>query len=362
MEKVSEAAWNPIRSKESGFENPPFLGEFFDSEGKSVNENWQVIYKSSSLFNAALHKASSMLPLSSNHRVIPPHGFDIADSNQNWLSFELDRIFEVLVSDAIRSVSDATIKTTAYLSIINSTTNGNRRYCFRGQSNIGYSLVPRLGRLIAGDIKDGKILPPNHRAVTSRELFDLKEFQSNWPVETVDKIDELTVKDIPDNASQWWFLMQHYADGYGDGTRLLDVTTSLLFALLFACVDWEEGTINEGQDGIVYFFLEGQNARVDDFLQRSPSRAKEFFNTDHDVRYMIFNPPHNERSKAQGGGFIWWPKFWEPQTENLPYLRVPAENKKMIAKELLSFGVGPKEAVRGEKGLQNEKTLIKYLY
>ena len=71
------------------------------------------------------------------------------------------------------------------------------------------------------------------------------------------------------------------------------------------------------------------------------------------------NPTHNERSKAQGGAFIWWPRFWEeyPASRSLAYLRLPAEHKEAIARELLAFGVGPKEAVRGRKGLENERAL-----
>ena len=151
--------------------------------------------------------------------------------------------------------------------------------------------------------------------------------------------------------------MQHY--DRGEGTRLLDLTTSLMAALLFACVDWESGTIDASADGVIYLWPAGNNTNVDDFLLRSmPDTAEALFSQHPDAPHQILNPPHNERSKAQSGAFMWWPRFWEDAPYPEPYyLRVVASAKGDIVSDLLSMGFGPKEAVRGKKGLENERSL-----
>lgn len=109
---------------------------------------------------------------------------------------------------------------------------------------------------------------------------------------------------------------------------------------------------------------EGMNSAVDDFLTHNlPNRLEDLFAWEHDsVPVHILNPPHNERSKAQSGAFIWWPRFWEDAPTQAPYyLRVPACAKKDIVKDLLSMGYGPKEAVRSSKGIENEMKLRKEL-
>ena len=125
----------------------------------------------------------------------------------------------------------------------------------------------------------------------------------------------------------------------------------------FSSVNRETGDNDHTTDALLYIYVEGQNCVFSDYTKHITPPLHEIFTAQHDIKHMVLNPPHNERSKAQGGSFIWWPKFWEPITDGLPYLRIPKENKKNIAKELLAFGVGPKEAVRGEKGLTNEKIL-----
>jgi hypothetical protein len=188
------------------------------------------------------------------------------------------------------------------------------------------------------------------------ELESLADFRRRWDsLEDVEDVDR--EKQLPDNHPEWWFRMQHYDTG--DGTRLLDVTTSLTAALLFACVDWKTGLVDEATDGIVYLWAEGNIGNLDDFLLcQMPSTADGLFSEYPDAPVYILNPPHNERSKAQSGAFLWWPRFWDDLPAAGPYyLRVVASAKRDIARDLLSMGFGPKEAVRGIKGLKNESSL-----
>jgi hypothetical protein len=361
IEKLARQGWEPLHKDEPGFsKSTPSRVQYFDYNGKPVTELWNVIAKSSEAFRAALESGKQLLPPENEH-VCPPHGFDIGATNSAWAQFEYERIFDIIKSNCVTSVSDATVKTTAYLQKIAPIFgDGNNRYLFRGQSNINHELIPRLGRVISKEIESGIFIPPHDPPiqVMQRELDELAEFKNAWGKIEKDEIDSFTVSKYANNDIGWWILMQHYADSFGNGTRLLDVTTSLLFALLFACVKWETGEIDDKNDGIIYFFVEGQNCMVNDYSEIKPLPSSiDFFNIKHDIKCMILNPPHNERSKAQGGSFIWWSKFWEPIKGELPYLRIPKENKLNIAKELLAFGVGPKESVRGEKGLRNEKSL-----
>ncbi len=297
-------------------------------------------------------------------RTKAPRGFDLAEAGSSWTQFEYEQLFDILISNEIVSIADAMVKTTAHLRKIRNTMVGNQqRYLFRGQTDIKNRLRPRLGRYLHKEIEAQRAKPPSDPLkTTALELKAFEDFQKAWPVATADELDKWAAGSLPPYSAVWWMLMQHYADaGGGHGTRLLDVTTSLLFGLLFACVEWDTGTIDENTDGVVYLFSEGHNAIVCDFLIDGLPSAHELFCVPHVVLHMVFNPPHNERSKAQSGGFLWWPDFWNEIGQGVPYLRIPGGYKERIARELLSFGVGPKEAVRGSKGLENERNLRRAL-
>lgn len=362
MDKLARKAWEPFHKDEEGFpKTTPANQQYYDYQQNLITPLWEVLAKSSGSFRSALLSNDNLLPRQSTPSTAP-HGYNIAEEGSNWRMFEFDKIIDIIKSNSITSVADATVKTTAYLkTIAGSMGHVEKRFLFRGQSNIDYELIPRLGRLLRDDIEKGKINEPdNPLTITDIENQNLNEFQINWDKIDRDEIDQIIYEDNDANDYSWWVLMQHYADGYGDGTRLLDVTSSLLFALLFACVKWDTGLVDDGDDandGVIYFFVEGMNCRYVDYSSTVCPDADKAFDTDSDISYMIFNPPHNERSKAQSGGFIWWPKFWSPLKEGLPYLRIPKEHKRDIVKELLALGVGPKEAVRGAKGLANEKAL-----
>lgn len=356
LDTLGRYAWEPFRNDEPGFPKNQHGGPYFDHTGTPVALLWEVMAKSSGSFRGALMSGGGKLPAGGGGTP-PPNGMDIAVPG-GWTQFEFAKIIDVIASDGVTSVADAVLKSMAYQQIIASTKGpGIRYYLFRGQSQIKHTVIPRLGRVIAEEIKAGSPPPADASTVTPRELADLSKFQIAWPPAAVDPLDLHSFGALPPDDGTWWMLMQHYADSFGDGSRLLDVTTSPLFALLFACVEWETGKIDTESDGIVYIFIEGENAIVQDYLEKAPSKCDQLFNANHDVRQMVVNPPHNERSKAQGGGFIWWREFWKPLNGTLPYLRVPGDCKESIAAELLSIGVGPKEAVRGKKGLDNEKTL-----
>ncbi|MBT4289139.1 MAG: FRG domain-containing protein, partial [Deltaproteobacteria bacterium] len=288
----------------------------------------------------------------------PPRGQDVDKSN--WGQFALTELIDMVGREDICSVTDAFLKATSLLRVLKETYNSlHPHFLFRGQRDISWDLLPRKGRAF---IKSGwnppsQVLNKHSRTIVLQEEIDsLADFQIKWEtLEDVEDIDRNRV--LSNNHPEWWFRMQHYDNG--DGTRLLDVTTSLTVALLFACVDWSSGKIDDGTDGILYLWVEGMNGNVDDFLlNKMPTTAEKLFSDYPDAPCYILNPPHTERSKAQSGAFLWWPRFWKEAPHGAPYyIRVVASAKKNIVRDLLSMGFGPKEAVRGKKGLLNEQIL-----
>ncbi|MFQ5802396.1 MAG: FRG domain-containing protein [Candidatus Methylomirabilales bacterium] len=291
-------------------------------------------------------------------RTEPPRGLDV--DKGGWSQFARDELVDMIGREDIRSVADAFLKTKSLLRALQGGgTAGHQRFLFRGQRDIAWPLLPRKARAL----RDAGWTPPERYLCERRltrtlpeELESLADFHKRWDsLEGVEDVDR--GKQLPEDHPEWWFRMQHY-DTEG-GTRLLDVTTSLTAALLFACVDWASGVVDETTDGIVYLWAEGNNGNVDDFLlHQMPSTADGLFSQYPDAPVFILNPPHNERSKAQSGAFLWWPRFWDDPPYGAPYyLRVVASAKSDIVRDLLSMGFGPKEAVRGIKGLENERSL-----
>lgn len=357
LDKLARRAWEPFHNNKSGFaENTLANAPYYDQHDKPLTKLWQVLSGAMGSFCAAIKTGEAVLP-PAVVRTSAPYGADIG-ADPSWAPFEYEEVCDIVASDAFTSVADATVKATAHLAPLTSSTQGHGRYAFRGQENITWPLISRKGREVRTLLeKDQWAVPTNPGRVTSVETDALSAFKSSWPPDDVDKLDNIDL--LPADDAAWWGRMQHYDTGAG--TRLVDVTSSLFFGLLFACVRWSDGTIadaTDDEDGIVYVFYESGNYQVDDFALRAPANTTDFFNSQyHGVGYMAFNPPHNERSKAQGGCYLWWPRFWEPRTEDLHYFRIPKEAKRRIARELLAFGVGPKEAVRGRKGLENESRL-----
>lgn len=338
----------------------PFLDELarraWDRDGLTQERKKAVATAAGTLYSEIL-AASVDLDPETPARQTPPRGINVDDDN--WSQFARAELVDMIGRSDIRSVADAFLKTKSLLRKLQETSTGHKHFLFRGQRDITWTLLPRKARALL----DAGWTPPEQHLCNRKltrtlpeELASLAEFRKTWgTLEGVEDIDR--EKPLPDNHPEWWFRMQHYDTG--DGTRLLDVTTSLTAALLFACVNWASGVIDDSTDGVIYLWAEGNNANVDDFLLKPiPETAEELFSQHPDAPRYILNPPHNERSKAQSGAFLWWPRFWEDPPYGAPYyLRVVATAKSDIVSDLLSMGFGPKEAVRGIKGLENERSL-----
>ena len=331
----------------------------WERNGLSLEQK-REINDAAAKFYHAISNSCATLPQRGLSRTPPsnPSGVDVDDGN--WAEFGRQELVYMLGRKDVYTISEAYLKALSVLKVLRNTENGDEHFLFRGQANIAWKVLPRLGRKLAGDpVWQPPDFPARGGAVSilPEEVEALRVFQNAWDSNPlVDPIDR-SIYLAPENP-EWWFRMQHY--DHGHGTRLLDVTTSLIAALLFACIDWDSGSLDDETDGVIYMWSEGMNSSVDDFLTRSlPNSLEELFVWSHSsVPKHILNPPHNERSKAQSGAFIWWPRFWEEAPTSSPYfLRIPACAKKDIVKDLLSLGFGPKEAVRSMKGVENEHNL-----
>lgn len=320
------------------------------------------VHDAASKFYTALLDATCHLPpRTSAPRVDPPKGGDVdhrPSSTGGWRSYSINRIAELAISHDVGSVAEAFIRSTPVLEAFKSSINDPKAgFVFRGQVDISWALTPKLGRdagLIARARSDKREFVEGRRTKTSaHELAILETFKKDWPY--MKDVDPLDIKDdLSENDPSWWFRMQHY----GGSTRLLDVTSSIPAALLFACLDWDTGQVDNKTDGILYLFVEGMSGNVEDF--QSPRRAytdKDLFTDFPEAPVSFLNPKHNERSKAQAGSFVWWPEFWEEYPGQVSYLRIPKQKKEDIARELLLTNFGPKDVVRGEKGRRNEMHL-----
>ena len=351
---------NPFRSTDEIRRTWPYIDVLarrsWDRDGLTQDQKRAVHNAAGNFYNELL-SATSDLGQESPGRQMPRRGQDADKGNLN--QFARHELVDMIGREDIHSISEAFLKATSLLRALQGTYPGHRSFLFRGQRDISWPLLPRKGRALI----DTGWTPPNQPLSDRRmtytlpeELDGLEAFQKQWEsLESVEDVDR--DKELPEYHPEWWFRMQHYDPS--DGTRLLDLTTSLTAALLFACVDWTSGSIDDTTDGIVYLWVEGMSGNVIDFLlRRLPETADRLFSDYPDAPVYILNPPHNERSKAQSGAFVWWPRFWEEFSHSTPYfLRVIANAKIDIVRDLLAMGFGPKDAVRGIKGLENERSL-----
>lgn len=321
------------------------------------------VNKTAEEFHSAMRRAGNKLPRREQiDRPSPPFGANVDHGQQTsgFRPFTVNKLAKMVVSKDVGSVAEAFLKATPVLEAMSSTQPYKKGgFVFRGQRNIEWKLVPSLARNSEfiehiQSCKETEFIDGNRTQTSPYECDLIEEFKSGWndnpEVEEIDRITE-----ISSNDPSWWFRMQHYGD---TGTRLLDVTSSIPAALLFACLDWESGEIDDTTDGVIYLFLEGSNANRVDFNESlSFSTDVDLFTGFPDAPVYFKNPTHNERSKAQQGSFLWWPRFWETLPGQLVYLRVPKENKPKIVQELLFLNYGPKDIVRGPKGHENEQSL-----
>lgn len=274
----------------------------------------------------------------------PPHGTALEEF-RGLLSHEGDWGF--FTGPSATSVCDVFMKLAWLLPKIST------RAYFRGQVDINWRLRPSVTRHYPDAGKDTE---PGH--VSDSELNALSQFQASFlSGQTWAHADDVRrFANIPRDSSAWWPLMQHYSEG----TRLLDVCTSPLEGLYFACVNWD-GTINEGTDGVLYAMPENSGRlMLDDpigddvqVVDSTPPLAQDMFKLDRPRILRFYRGTrqlNNERLKAQRGAFALWPDCFQDPATQVFYVAIDRGSKRKIASELLRFGLNPRVIVDGPEG------------
>jgi len=345
-----------------------FLEEFKQKVMKVENKDYKIAHEISALISSLQTLMRDLEdnnePLSKAHK-----GMDIGDEHHGgWFNSIFKHINEIFTTTGISSLTDAVVISNALISLEDRLPD--HQVFFRGEHKIGYPLLSSIGRTQTENTFSNE----EYSNITKVELNAIKQFQDDCLSGVIElkEEDKEKVKNLDKNSSMWLILMQHY-DNNGNGTRLLDITPSIFIALYFACVKWD-GSIDEEEDGILYLldprwlrvrhiraysdktmpWEEIESITIDDFFEITDDTL--------DVSRVLSTNQKNERLKAQNGHFIWHPKFNLPLEQGLFYMRVNKEAKKIIAKELLIFGINPRELIQGSDGEEAYGNLMMALY
>lgn len=219
----------------------------------------------------------------------------------------------------ITSVEDLVASTEALVR------DANGYILFRGQPN-NDPLLPKVAR------KNPK------RDSTKLELIIIEEFKRRLARE----------RDIF-GMDRWDILI--YAQHHGLATRLLDWTTNPLFALWFACSDY-----NSPSDGYMYLLSVSEDALLDPSVEKDPFKIKK--------TYVVKPNINNSRVKAQSGWFtvhkysLKAKKFIDlhrnTSIEGEVLMKIIPQAKKLdILKTLDKLGVNQESVYPGPEGTAN---------
>ena len=304
----------------------------------------------------------------------PATGITVAGRvDQGWMALILNELslFNGQGIDAIQSCSEALLKCHGLINAWHTDPRQRSRVFYRGEVDYGWTLVSRLAR------RGYKHNPKNQFSVTQGELDVLAMFQERVKVD-LDLRNLIFGENQPvnDDAPEWWELAQHYDSE--NGTRMLDLTSSIFAALYFACSNWD-GTIDETKDGSLYLIphkpgrgesftpdiIRGRNVG---WADQAMETASSYFTVDshEDVARFRHARGRNDRVIAQDGFFMWQPKFELPMqaAKGFPQhfkFRVFRKAKQPILRELYSIGYTARRIVGGPKGEEAHLSLCKIL-
>ena len=300
-------------------------------DGGSIDKLMKAI---SALHDLKIEPPSINVPASSQFQV-----------GQQWIDNALEEVFQfnAMGDEYICSTTEAVLKCSGIKKLFDGYATP---LFFRGEHVFGWELKSRLGRNIAVDwtIED----PCN---ATSEERRLLSEFQKRCNQDS-----DLRATVFGDGGvlldldhSGWWSLMQHYDET--NGTRMIDVTSSLYCALFFACANWD-GAVDDGVDGKLYMFPyqpgRGETAVPDrhrgELIGSEDERqlhVDDYFKVEKhlDTPRFRVSPARNDRALSQDGYFVWQPHFDQPlQTFQIFPFRIHRDFKNSIVQELAAMG------------------------
>lgn len=286
------------------------------------------------LYQIQLEPTSENIPVSSHYQIQP-----------NFIDASLDELFRfnAMGDEYICSTMEAVVKCHGVKKIYD---QYSTECYFRGEHQFGWELKSRLGRKLQIDWSEN-----DASKVTVAEIDFLRKFQDRCANDQVlnRKVFGRHGLFLPLEHPGWWSLMQHYDEL--NGTRMIDITSSLYCALFFACVDWD-GAVNESLDGKLYMFpyqpgtdkydtLHNENRRHSRSQHQALATIETYFDVDSDSDWPCFreSPVRNDRALSQDGYFVWQARFDNPlKTVQVFPFRVHRAFKNSILKELSAMG------------------------
>ena len=276
---------------------------------------------------------------------------------------------------SIISISECILKVQGIVNTFNQDTRTRHLSLFRGHTDESWTISSSIAR----NMQNKGISLSTATEISKFEINALRKWQEKIKSDKYLREEIFGECPLPndDNAS-WWQLKQHYDDDKETGgSRLIDVTSSPLSALYFACAGWD-GSIDESKNGMLWVlhnppgrhFVDQQtlkhiDPRYQEWYDHAGETISDYFDFNHSaVIRTILTSPDNHRSIAQDGYFLYYPdlstegNLWTSQTFTFV---IPAQFKKHILTELYSLGYTPEKMVRGHKGIEAKRRLEKEL-
>ncbi|MDA2935144.1 FRG domain-containing protein [Acidobacteria bacterium AH-259-D05] len=220
---------------------------------------------------------------------------------------------------------------------------GKGSLLFRGEpAPFEYPCMPRIARSMGSftPVEEGKRL-------TTEEVEEVRKAEGDFQAGAIADPDvEAFEGPLEPDDPYWLPLSQHY----GYATRLLDVTEDPRVALYFAAQPALDG-FDPDVDGYVFWFFRHsfcpQRRPIEEIPDTAieipwPDRLGDVFETspghpievrDH-TGYLLQPPTRNTRQREQRGSFLWWHPICARLPGQIVPLKVRAEGKAEILKEL----------------------------